>query len=215
MARLATAPDRLRASLHKGPDSHHGIDVLRLATGQAQARLEMNPAMLALLSPDLTAGIYREALTRLYGYYRGVEPWIAQTLKGRAMDLALGQRWRAPILMRDLLAIGVPYDEIDHLPVCAAPLNRRGEPEGVGALFAFECLARTGPVIAKYAQRRLGVRFASGGAHFTGHEADAGALWRAFGIVADEVLDTPARQRRAVTVARDTFLGLERWLSLP
>ncbi len=190
-------------------------DHLRVETADDLALLEAAPRMLGLMGPGLTLDSYADVLGRLYGFYRGMEPWLQKALEPRAEALVMARRWRGVVLSQDLLALGTPHDVVGALPACPAPPIPPRLPEGLGVQFAFECVARNAPVVGRHLTAALRIQPTGGGGFFAGYGADGPALWTWFAAVLEQDLAEEAAMASAVTSARNAFLALERWLSLP
>ncbi|MGF1456446.1 MAG: hypothetical protein ACFB6R_13855 [Alphaproteobacteria bacterium] len=190
------------------------LERMRLEAMGERTALEAAPRMLALLGPSLDLEAYWEILARFYGFYRGMEPWLAQAVEECAVPLSMGKRWRSPVIEQDLLALGTAHDGVVNLPVCPAPPIPPTLPDGLGMLYVFEILARSMPVVGRHLARTLRVQATGGAAYFAGYGPESVRLWRIYGDVAQKALTQDADQKSAVLSARNTYLALERWLSL-
>ncbi len=190
------------------------IERLRRESAGERTALEASPRMLALLGPSLDLEAYWDILARLFGFYRGMEPWLAEAVQECAVPLAMGKRWRSPVLEHDLLALGTAHDAIPGLPACPAPPLTPGLTDGLGMLYVFDELARSMPVVGRHLARTLRVQATGGAAFFTGYGAETQRLVQAYHAVAEKALVDDASQKGAVLSARNTYLALERWLSL-
>ena len=150
-----------------------GADIvarLRSATGEAHARLEDRLNIVeALAHPDGR----RRLVARFFGLHAGAEPALAPLMSGLA-GLDFAARDRAPLLERDIAALGL---ERGRVPVC--PVEPPAcEAEALGFFYVLEGSTLGGRII----RREMEARGLSGdGLSFLDpYGPETGARWRAF-----------------------------------
>ena len=176
---------------------------LRVATRPAHDRLE---GSLGLLDPELGRDAYRRVLERLYGFWRGWEPRMADLLRDEAL---LAPRRRLHLLAADLAALGSPLAAVARLPVCPVP-ELRDAAGALGSLYVMEGSTLGGGVIRRHVAHRLGFGERSGCAYFAGYGSATGAMWRAFLVRLDQAPADDAD--RIADGATATFTRLAGWL---
>jgi heme oxygenase (biliverdin-IX-beta and delta-forming) len=201
MAGLASAPTR-----RGRPVRPVALDAMRDATGDAHRRLEERLDIDARLrTPDGFAAL----LGRLLGFYLPLEERLAP-YADPIVGLDYPSRRKAPLLVVDLHALGVatpaavvPRAEV--LPVVDSAAA------ALGALYVLEGATLGGKLIARRAERALGVTPGTGGAFFGAYGVQVGRRWREFGNVLDDAAGgAPCPAMTAAAVA--CFAAMEAWL---
>ncbi|MBV9492163.1 MAG: biliverdin-producing heme oxygenase [Verrucomicrobia bacterium] len=176
---------------------------LREATRPAHQRLEDR---LAAMLETISLAEYRALLARFFGFYHPME----ERLAAFADECGLPLRSRTPLLVRDLLALGLPAGAVSMVPLygCLPELN--DPTQALGALYVVEGAALGGQVIAPRLQAQLGVTPENGVAFFYGDGPGTGPRWKAFRqvLAGYPIGDAPA----AAQAALQTFESFERWL---
>ena len=135
------------------------------ATRVHQARLERHPRLAALLGPDVTPGDHLGVLARSLGFCAPLE--LALT---RATG-APGGPTRAPLILRDLRALGLPAAAVGGLPVCAALPSLDTRAHVLGVRYVLDAVPFDGPITLRHLARTIGVTPARGGAFYAGGAA--------------------------------------------
>jgi heme oxygenase len=161
---------------------------------------------LGLLDEGLTLGAYVNALSRLYGFWRGWQPQIAFLLQDE--DFTAPRR-RLHLLAADLSALGVSAGRLDALPSCPLVELRDGI-EGLGSLYVLEGSTLGGKVIARNVARRLGDAGGESSSYFRGYGDNTSRMWRSFLARLDEAPEADMRQIGFGALA--TFERLGSWL---
>ena len=173
-------------------------------------------AAFVLGAPDVTRADYASVLAHMLGLYAAAEdalaPWAA-ALAGYGLELA--PRWKAPLLRRDLQALG--GEVMPALPVMRLPTLGHA----FGALYVLEGSTLGGQLLRRRLGEALGLTPAAGLAFFSVYGADVGPMWRAFGGALDRFDAALAPADRVVgradvlAGARATFVAFERWIVTP
>ena len=193
---------------------------LRHETRSLHDQLERHPRLAPLTTDALSREAYGELLERLLGFYEPLEARLAT----QEAPVALADRWKTPLLVRDLHALGRSPAA---LPRCAALPEVCSAEHVLGCLYVLEGATLGGAVIRRHLARNLGVTPEAGGAFYASYGANVGPMWKAFcaGVEAYEVgrwrpamrrqdrAPTDARAADAVVgAARATFVALDDWL---
>lgn len=185
------------------------LDTLRRDTRPHHDRAEQ---ALAILDPGLTRAHYAALLAAMHAFYVPLEARLAR-VPGLPLDLA--PRLKAPLLARDLAALGVPA--IPAAPAEALPALPDAH-AALGCLYVLEGATLGGQVIGRHLARALDVHPANGGAFFASYGAEVGPMWKAFraalaGFVErDGEMVRAAGDARVVAAAMATFDALTAWL---
>jgi heme oxygenase len=185
------------------------LEALREGTRAAHERIELVPAMCCLLSPDLSATAYGEALGAIHAFRAAMKIHLAPFLP--ALSEAAGPD---PLVLNALaedlawfgLVVPPPYDGTLHLADAQAAL---------GALYVVEGSALGGRVIGRAVARSLGVSPGRGGSFFCGTTADAARQrWLNFSVMLERAGEGLNQQGvlSVVAGANATFSYLERFL---
>ena len=178
---------------------------LRERTALSHRSLEKQ---LDLLDAALSRDRYRRVIRAFFGFYAPVENGLARVALA-APPVGFSLVARAPLLRRDVIALGGATDEVSTLPICAR-LPRLQFPEDLaGCLYVLEGASLGGQVISRALARNLGIDRGSGAAFFAGDGDRTFARWKrvlAWLNAFDDRIDAVA------TTACETFSTLERWL---
>lgn len=194
--------------------------VLRRLREGTRVHHERIEALVPLLREDLTLTAYRAYLARLLGFYRPVERALL-ALPGWEESGVGKPGERAPLLIKDLRALGASEAELAALPTCPAPAapGLSSLPRGMGCLYVLEGAALGGQVLVRHVRRVLLLQPAQGAAFLCGHGDETARRWRRFGRALCEYVERlPASaqepaQAQMIDAAEQTFLTLERWIS--
>ena len=181
-----------------GPDL---LQRLRDATRPAHAALERE---MGLLSQIPSRAGMRALLGRFHGFHAASEPALEAAL---ADDQFLLPRRRLDALRQDLMALGVPPEQIAALPRPALP-DLQPPGAALGLLYVMEGSTLGGQMIARHLKAATWLpplRF------FAGHGKQTAALWRETCARLQAVTDSAA-QRRAIATAVASFDLLRLWL---
>ena len=180
---------------------------LKIETAALHRNLEEG---LALVDSPLSLDRYRRILESLFGYYAPLEPRIAQ-LAPSAPPLGVEMPPRAPLLARDLIALGHSESAIAALRWCS-DLPRLSEPAHfAGCLYVLEGARLGGVIIARALERTLGIGPDDGASFFCSDGEVVARRWKHVLVWLDEVAHSGAPVDGIVDAARATFRTLSRW----
>lgn len=152
---------------------------------------------------------YRAMLMRLHGFHSAWEAKAAEVVGG---DDLFRRRRKARLIAKDLARLGMDEEEIARLPRCHPPMPLSNEAEAMGSLYVVEGSTLGGAVIARAAERRLGLTAETGCGFFRSYGRETAAMWRSFGTRLLE-LSSPAVDGIVVASAKRTFEVMRIWLS--
>lgn len=176
---------------------------LRTATACHHARIER----VINLETIARHGMYRQLLLRMLAFYRPMESALAQFAWGE-LGLNDGERRKTPLLIRDLLAMGVSRQHVASMPDAAVP-EFAGPPGALGCCYVLEGATLGGQIIAKRLKTVLHLDQANGAAFFNGYGPATGAMWRSFCAVLNARVKDPPSCQAAAAAACATFEHLE------
>ena len=176
-----------------GPRGATARLVLRAATVQAHAALEVAPIFRRLFADDFAGEELADLLDRMTSIYRPLENRLAESEAART----LAYRHRLPLLLDGLAALGAkPIRRDRAIPA----LN--GDAECWGALYVIEGSTLGGQVI----HRQLTPRHPPEAlAFFLPHGQQAGEKWPRFETELEKALVTPNALENAKATAIETF----------
>jgi heme oxygenase len=167
------------------------------------------------MNPGLTLEHYRRHLEALYGFYGPLEALLAQRLADPLPELRVSERWKLPLLARDLLSLGHDDESLACLPQASWLPLLPGVPEALGCCYVLEGATLGGQIILRHLQRHFVGIPAGDFAFFRAYGDDVGLMWKAFGEAlngASMAEDSLLFDTRVVQGAKDTFDAFERWL---
>lgn len=174
---------------------------LRAGTRECHRALEDR---LPFFREGFDAHAYRRLLAAYYGFHAPLELHLG----GYLAD----ERVKAPVLVRDLLALGLSAADIDALPLCQALPSLDDEARALGVMYVIEGSTLGGQVLKRAMAERLGLGPDCGTGFLDVYGASTGSYWRAFLDRLGQAPNTPAAQAATVQAAIDTFECFERWL---
>lgn len=180
------------------------LDRLKIETRPAHDRIEAAIDIDARLSSRAS---YRALLARFWGFHRAWED---------AAEAAIGDpaffrpRRKVDLIARDLSALGLAPSAINALPL-SPPLPMPTSAAAYGALYVVEGSTLGGAVIARLAERRLGLTLETGCAYFRAYGAATGAMWTALRarLLA---MSSPVADDEILASADRTFAAMQEWL---
>jgi heme oxygenase (biliverdin-IX-beta and delta-forming) len=170
---------------------------------------------LPVLDPGLTLEHYRLHLEALHGFYGPLEATLAQQVSDGIPELRASERWKLPLLARDLLALGHDADSLARLPRASWLPPLTVLPDALGCFYVLEGATLGGQVILRHLQRHFAGIPVGDFAFFRAYGEDVGPMWKSFGealIRASMAADSHLFDARVVQGAMDTFEAFARWL---
>jgi heme oxygenase len=186
------------------------LEDLKQTTRPCHERLEQRVDIMARLH---SRARYRELLECYLGFYAPLERALSARQTTLPVALDLPDRWKAPLLRRDLAALGATAAEIDGVPHCSAPPDIGTPARALGCLYVLEGATLGGRIIARPLADRLGIDGTNGGAFFHGYGERTGSRWTSFRRHLTQFAATSEARSAVIAAAIDTFEALDRWLA--
>ncbi|MEP7313935.1 MAG: biliverdin-producing heme oxygenase [Pseudomonadota bacterium] len=184
------------------------IAELRTATWPAHQRLDKRIDFKARLA---TAGTYRAHVAQMWGFYVGLEPSLGRGgLRHYLSDYE--SRHKAPLLERDLIAMGVERTAVAQYPRSDFTPDFEDPASAFGCAYVLEGATLGGRFLLPLVQTRLGLTAENGAAFLASYGEFVQERWRAFGAALDVCCAPERRRIRAAEAASATFTALEHWL---
>lgn len=194
------------------PTPHTLLQRLKAETRPHHERAERT---VRLLDPGLTLEHYRHHLEALYGFYGPLEAALSQQLGDLIPELRVPERWKLPLLTRDLHILGHDAASLARLPRASWLPLLTGVPEALGCSYVLEGATLGGQLILRHLERHFAGVPAGDFAFFRAYGDGIGPMWKSFGealIRASMAADSQLFDARVVQSAKDTFDAFERWL---
>jgi len=183
------------------------VDVLHWIDEETRvhrARLERHPRIAALLAAAVTPGEYLDVLARALGFCAPLELALS-----RAPRFGLSPT-RAPLIARDLIALGLPAPALGGLPICSGLPLLSAPGRTLGGRFVLESYPVGVGAALRHLARTIGVTPAHGGAFFTA--ADARPRWRHLGHDARAFVARGGSLDDVIDGAVEGYDALQTWL---
>lgn len=167
------------------------------------------------MDPGLTREHYRHHLEALDGFHAPLEASLDSILTGLLPELRSAERWKLPLLEKDLCALGHDAASLTQLPRATTLPQLEGVPEALGCFYVMEGATLGGQLILRHLQRHFAGIPAGDFAFFRAYGEDVGPMWRAFGQAVTRASAEAASEdfdARVIQGAKDTFDAFERWL---
>lgn len=183
--------------------------ILRHLRERTREQHEQVEARLPLLRDDVSADAYRDLLVRFHGFYAPLEARLCAVAELAAAGADPAGRRKAPLLARDLAALGVDAGApCTDLPDVSTPAR------AWGAMYVLEGATLGGQLIRRHLAGVLDLSPENGGAFFAAYGDRVGPMWKAFGAALTAWADAhPAAEDEVVAGAADTFARLDAWLA--
>jgi heme oxygenase len=181
------------------------LERLKLETAADHAAIEEASA---ILHPRLSIEGYRAYLEDTFGFYQLAEPQLAQLGVWQLLELPAAERFKLPLLIRDLQALGCA--DPSALPLCEASPEWRGAAEAIGAAYVLEGSTLGGNVISRHIQQRFGADVPR--AFLECYGPSTGEHWRAFRAALSRFATSRELENRMISGAQSTFRTFTRWL---
>ncbi|WP_426139258.1 biliverdin-producing heme oxygenase [Pseudomonas sp. DWP3-1-2] len=179
---------------------------LREATAVAHRSLEKR---LPFISVHLDRRLYQRLLEAYYGFYYSIERQLDQVPNLQSANLD-GRR-KAPVLARDLHALGLPPEGIATLALCTDLPAVENNLQALGVMYVMEGATLGGQVLSRVVQGKLLIGTDSGGAFLDVYGGAADQMWKDVLALLSHVVE-PSQRAQVIHSARLTFSSFERWL---
>jgi heme oxygenase len=156
---------------------------------------------------------YTHLLARLYGFYEPFEAELDRAVTRWELPFDVEARRKAPLLARDLAALGVAPAALDDLPRSVRIPRPTSALATLGCLYVAEGATLGGRIIARQVEDRLGFGPCGGTAFFHGYGVDTAPRWRTLCSVLATESCSDAADCAIVIGAIDTFVAYDRWLA--
>ncbi|HEY1189846.1 MAG TPA: biliverdin-producing heme oxygenase [Gemmata sp.] len=174
---------------------------LKDETRELHERVERN---LALLERAPSADEYRPLLWKFYRFYRPAEAALAAVPWG-ALGFDFDSRRKAPLLERDLTALGATRAALDGAGGAALP-PLDTVPRALGCLYVLEGATLGGQVLTRHMSGAPGGPLP--GAFFASYGADVGTMWKTFRAFLTAYSERAGGDDEIVRSAHRTFEAL-------
>ncbi len=185
------------------PSFHHR---LRTLTRSEHVRLDLR---LTSIAKNPTRDSYIAALRSLLGFFVPMERVLGSYFEHWLPELRFMDRRRVPMLVLDLLSLGVEPKEIASTPRFSWPSWVSDIPTALGSFYVLERLSLAGPVIGRRLEHELELTPDHGSAFFRGRGPRNGPLWRSLLGVIDKYCD--GVEEETIDSARRCFAAIDRW----
>ena len=201
------------AAVGVGTPSDQMSLLVRLRTGTAEChqRIEQNPRMRELMSPQLTLAGYGDLLLRQWEFHAALEPVLFRILDTAATPWTPAPESRLEWLRSDLQTLGLaepPFIGAETIGI--PPLASLAA--AVGALYLLEGSTLGGRLISKHLSQHLQLSPEQGMRFYHGYGDVTGAHWAKFRASLDQLHWSIPQSEEAVATAVALFEALDRWL---
>lgn len=187
--------------------------LLRRATADAHERMHAHPGFNAAATGAIQADDYRRLLSRLLGFHRPFEGLVRVASKRHDVDLDFEARARSPLLVADLLTLGVSQQAIDNVSEWAPSLKLGSDGAVLGSLYVLEGSTLGGIQIARSLKSEVNGEIHEARRFFLGRGDGNGALWAEFAARLETLAGRQEACEEAVASALATFGEFELWMA--
>ncbi|PNG45595.1 heme oxygenase [Pseudomonas asplenii] len=181
---------------------------LRAGTAELHIALEKR---LPFFSDLLDTQAFVRLMQAYYGFYLPLENALQQS-DAIPTDFDLAARLKTPILLADLLALGVSAAALQSLPQCEQLPLIDSSAACLGVLYVLEGATLGGQILRREISSRLGLEANNGAAFLDIYGAATGRRWRDFIEYLGSRPMSAAERAAVVTAAQTTFSCFEHWL---
>lgn len=186
---------------------------LREVTEPAHERMHHHAGFAGAAAGNIALDDYRSLLARLLGFHRAFEAAGDSAVRAGNFDLALAERARAPMLVEDLIDLGMDRDDVDALPLARNVGVPTSEAGWLGALYVIEGSTLGGVQIARALKALFDEEGPRGRRFFLGYGERHGAMWRSFLDRLEQLGERPGAADEAIEAAHETFAAFEAWMA--
>lgn len=186
------------------------IQNLRAATADSHKQLESNNLSLALLSDNVTEGIYCNYLIKLYSFVKGFEEIIYPPLSQHFFNLS--QRKKAHLIHEDLDIYNITNENCKILKESFLKETYPDIFSSAGGLYVLEGSTLGGQIIVKHLQKKLAPGFTKS-AYFSAYQHKTGSMWKEFLQQLTSLPKSDIEEQQIITGATKTFQIINSLLS--
>jgi heme oxygenase len=182
---------------------------LNLATRAWHA--DVDDPWLELMRPDVSPSAYRAQLVRTYGLVAPFESACMYT-RGVSTLLEYRQLLRAGLIAQDLLALGLPPNQVSRIPTCPAITMFRDVGEALGWLYVIERSTLLQEGLKRHLVEKL--PHVGNAFHYLGAcEGQVGDHWVRFGRMLDRAVAQLDIEDSILNAAEEAFAHTKQWLT--
>ena len=181
---------------------------LRAATWPSHQRLEKK---LDIKSRFSSLDAYRSHLELMWGFCAPLEHTLERCLTVDALP-DVDARRKAPLLLRDLIALGANAASLSSLARCRALPDCADAAAAFGCAYVLEGATLGGRTLLPMVRDRLALNAGHGAAFLASYGETVSSMWHTFGAALDQWCDGPQRTAHATAAAVETFDALSDWL---
>lgn len=195
---------KIRGIARDAFDSIGAMALVRRETAALHARTENLRVFRRLFEQDYTIAEYRHLLAGLHRFHAPLEAMLEDAMHPDLQPV-LSERFRTPLLERDLRGVGV-----DSMPPRAA-IRGAVDPRSVEAQLGYWYVIEGSKLGGRIIHRRLAAQLGEPAAHctafFAGEGDRTGADWRAFAALVERTI-------RSGSSRTDVFVDAAKWAFL-
>ena len=185
---------------------------LREATAQIHERLHGHAGLGAAATGAMARDDYRLLLARLWGFHKAFEEALDEAARSLALDIAMADRARAPMLEAELKTLGLDARQIAQLPRCDHIFRPADAAAFMGALYVVEGSTLGGVHIARALSGLFDGPEGEGRKFFLGYGERHSLMWRGFLARLDAFAGDEFCEAAAIEGAVRTFADFEIWM---
>ena len=187
--------------------------ILELLKARTRAHHERAEAALPLMDDGLTLERYRDTLAAFLGVYLPVEERLGALHAWHALGFDFDRRRKAPLIDRDLLALGWTAADVALVPLCPEPPAVDTLPRALGALYVMEGATLGGQLVRRRLAATLGLDAAGGVAFFSSYGDGVGPMWKEFQGLVRRSIASHDELDAMVDAAAATFDTITSWIT--
>lgn len=186
---------------------------LKTFTAAHHDHIEQHPLTQAITAGTITLPQYKHFLSKFYGFYSACEPALASTPLWEKMEFDIFQRFKTPLLVRDLAFLNIDHKQ---LPICPQVPLLQSDAQRLGYLYVVEGATLGGQFLSRALFKRFGFSPSNGAAYFNSYGTEhIGRMWKEFQHLLEQFHCLyPETEQEILHTAALTFQYLENWLSL-
>lgn len=164
-----------------------------------------------LFRAHVTVDDYRTYLARIYGFLVPLEASLATSPELDGL-LDVRERAKAPLVVHDLMALGMTLDEVNQLRQCGSVPAFRGAASALGWMYVIERPLLASAVLRSHLATYLRAEMAYAASYLSCYAGQVGTKWRELGEAMDRLTATSAEAGvRIVLAAHEAFRALNRY----